>query len=304
MAYSEGGLEEDLRAQADTGAGATERMSRSESDDRSDAGDSARRDGQVVANQELPDRDRQPGHEGETGAGGGRDGDDRASRKEVSPSQDVSMAGGNKATSQRTSTTGSRGFDTTDSSTDYRSTIGGPADAGGQPQSFRQTLLSFIGWIFGRDATTDEERDDGYRETSASDRLRYLAKEGYDLHQPYCNQSVSHVTEGFGITELTGMPANEQVAYMQQNWSKVDGRTAQALANNGSLAIAGLAAPDQGHTAIATPGAGAIKPDGNFYPNVTCGGPPDGRSDGSRTAGDVWTPSDRGKVEYFVPRQE
>jgi hypothetical protein len=114
---------------------------------------------------------------------------------------------------------------------------------------------------------------------------------------------VSHVAERFGITELSGIPANDQVAYMQQNWSKVDARTAQALANNGSLAIAGLATPDQGHTAIATPGAGAIKPDGRFYPNVTCGGPADRRSDGSRTAGDVWAPSDRGNVEYFVPKR-
>ncbi len=294
MAYSEGGLEEDFRAQADAGSGAADRMSRSESDD----GDSARRDGPTVAGEGSQGRDREAGQDGETGSRDGRDDGDRASRTEVSPSQGLDTA------SQGGSTSGSQGGSTTDSRTDYTSTTSGSADAGGRPQTFGQTLRAMaevllwpFRWVFGRD-------DDGFVTRPTSERLRDLAKEGYDLHQPYCHQSVAHVAERYGFTSLSGVPASEQVAYMQRNWSRVDGRTAQALANNGSLAIAGLAAADQGHTAIATPGAGTIKPDGKFYPNVTCGGPLNRRSDGSRTAGDVWTPADRGNVEYFVPRRK
>lgn len=297
MAYSEGGHEEDLRAQADTGAGAADQMGPSESDDRSGGGASATRDGHVAASEESRERRREAGENGEAGWRDSRDDGDRLSKLEASPSP-----GADTAASQGGSTSSSQGGSTSDSSTNASSMTGGSADTGGRPRSFGRAItdavLSVVGWVFGRDD------DDGYRERPTSERLRSLAKEGYELHQPYCSQSVSHVAEGYGITELSGMPANEQVAYMQQNWSRVEGRTAQALANNGSLVIAGLAAADQGHTAVATPGAGAIKQDGKFYPNVTCGGPPDRQSDGTRTAGDVWIPSDRSKVEYFVPKRQ
>lgn len=145
-------------------------------------------------------------------------------------------------------------------------------------------------------------KDDAHPGGLSAGQLARLAREGHDLHPHYCNQSVAHVTERLGIDGLDGKQAGEQVAYMRLNWGTVGARAAQDRANAGALVVAGLDGPGQVHTAIVTPGPGTTTPDGEFYPNVTCGGPLNARSDGSRTAADVWPPSDRGRVQYFVPR--
>lgn len=132
--------------------------------------------------------------------------------------------------------------------------------------------------------------------------LARLAREGHDLHAGYCHQSVAHVTDRLGIAGLGGKSADQQVAFMRQNWSTIDAREAQNRANQGGLVIAGLADAGMAHTAIVTPGAGSTTMEGSFYPNVTCGGAGNARSDGSRTAGDVWSPLSRDNVQYFVPR--
>lgn len=138
--------------------------------------------------------------------------------------------------------------------------------------------------------------------TLTADQLARLAREGHDLHPSYCHQSVAHVTDRLGIAGLGGKPADQQVAYMLQNWSTIDARAAQDQANQGFVVVAGLADAGMAHTAIVTPGAGSTKLDGAFYPHVTCGGPGNARSDGSRTAGDVWSPLSRDNVQYFVAR--
>ena len=99
------------------------------------------------------------------------------------------------------------------------------------------------------------------------------------------------------------MLANDQVAYMEENWQEVSASDAQRLANDGELVVAGLQnASGSGHTAIVVPGSGAKKPDGNFYPNVSGGASnPAGFSDGTRTAGDVWGTKVRGQVKYYRP---
>src|SRR5262245_54800461 len=122
MAYSEGGLEEDLRAQADSGAGAADQMSRSESDNRSDGGDSAKRDGHAADTEQTRDQASEAGQDGETGSRDSRDDGDRASRRDESLSH-----GADTGTSQ--------GGSTTDRSTDSSSTTGGSADAGGRRRS-------------------------------------------------------------------------------------------------------------------------------------------------------------------------
>ena len=143
-------------------------------------------------------------------------------------------------------------------------------------------------------------------ETRAGDpaaaRLAALAREGHDLHPYYGNQSVAHVAERLGAAELSGKMPYEQVAFMEQNWNTIDARAAQGLANAGALVVAGQGGPAQAQTAIVTPGPGAIAHDGAFYPNVTCGGLGNARSDGSRTVADVWPPSTHSSVKYFVPR--
>jgi hypothetical protein len=97
--------------------------------------------------------------------------------------------------------------------------------------------------------------------------------------------------------------ANDQVAYMESNWKTVTAQQAQEMANAGQPVVAGLANPGgHGHVAIVVPGDGATKPDGNFYPNIE-GGAMNTQytSHGEKTAGDVWSKSDRGSVKYYVP---
>jgi len=157
------------------------------------------------------------------------------------------------------------------------------------------SLWRFIRRLFGMDDGVDPGQG-----RLTSEQLARLAREGHDLHPSYCHQSVAHVTDRLGIAGLGGKPADQQVAYMRQNWTTVDARAAQDQANQGFVVVAGLADAGMAHTAIVTPGAGSTKLDGAFYPNVTCGGPANARSDGSRTAGDVWSPLSRDNVEYFV----
>mgnify|MGYP001437813089 CR=1 FL=1 len=144
--------------------------------------------------------------------------------------------------------------------------------------------------------------DDEPAASADAERLAALAREGHDLHPHYGNQSVAHVAERMGFAELGGKMAYEQLAYMRENWSAIDARAAQQRANAGALVVAGSGGTAQAQTAVVTPGPGAAGPDGGFYPNVTCGGLGNARSDGSRTVADVWPVNERAAVEYFAPR--
>jgi hypothetical protein len=219
----------------------------------------------------------------------------------------------------------------------YESDMQSATDADGNPLSAGQEPITSIdsGSDSGRSSWRDDsstgytsyhDYDDRYRNAGSSwflwrfvrrlfgmddgvvpgagrltaEQLTRLARDGHDLHPDYCHQSVAHVTDRLGIAGLSGIPADQQVAYMRQNWSTVDARAAQDQANQGFVVIAGLADAGMAHTAIVTPGSGSTKLDGAFYPNVTCGGPSNARSDGSRTVGDVWSPLSRDNVQYFV----
>src|SRR5689334_11151763 len=138
------------------------------------------------------------------------------------------------------------------------------------------SLWRFIRRMFGMD---DGGVDPGQGRLTA-EQLARLAREGHDLHPSYCHQSVAHVTDRLGIAGLGSKPADQQVAYMRQNWTTIDAKSAQDQANQGFVVVAGLADAGMAHTAIVTPGAGSTKMDGAFYPNVTCGGPANARSDG------------------------
>lgn len=119
-----------------------------------------------------------------------------------------------------------------------------------------------------------------------------------------CNQSTAAVADAYGHNELDGKDANGQVAYMNDNWKTVSAQEAQERANRGELVVAGLANDGgHGHVAVVTPGSGAVAPDENFYPQVTGGAMNQqyGYSEGEKTAGQVWSRSDRGNVQYYVP---
>lgn len=131
---------------------------------------------------------------------------------------------------------------------------------------------------------------------SASD-LTAAAQRAYELHPDYCNFSVAAVANAYGNHDLDGKRASEQLAKMDSDWREVSGSEAQRLANQGTFVVAGY----PGHTAVVTPGSMKTH-GGESYPMVTGGGSDRGRSDGTRSVGDVWRPDVRDDVRYFTPR--
>ena len=85
-------------------------------------------------------------------------------------------------------------------------------------------------------------------------------------------------------------------------WWEADGRYArQHRPEEGSIFVLRRSdrLPD-GHVAVVYPGLGAVKAD-RFFPNVIGGAMnPKARSDGSKTAGDVWNRTDRLRVKYYT----
>ena len=65
----------------------------------------------------------------------------------------------------------------------------------------------------------------------------------------FCNQFINYVLNGFGYSDMTGMLANEMVAFMsdmKNGWISVADEVAQNHANRGVIVIAGHAV-QQGH---------------------------------------------------------
>lgn len=140
---------------------------------------------------------------------------------------------------------------------------------------------------------------------SPADILRTRALEAYAVHKLFCDQSTAYIADALGYAQLNDKSADQQIAYIERQWTRLDGDTAQDLANRGALVIAGLAHSNgNGHTAVVTPGEGRRDPDGTFYPNVTNGGSPAVQSDGSRTVADVWSAHDRPNVRYYTPAKD
>ena len=108
--------------------------------------------------------------------------------------------------------------------------------------------------------------------------------------------------------------ANDIISFIQAHWTLVStAALAEQNARNGVFVVALLRGPDhedkrvEGHVAIVLPGplqARGSGTTGGSYPLVWCGGGMSGKSDGTRTVGDVWRPGDRNKVKYYkyVPR--
>ena len=132
--------------------------------------------------------------------------------------------------------------------------------------------------------------------------LRAAVRRARQLHPDVGHQCTAEVAAQLGRAELDGLSANQQVATMRARWREVGAQAAADLAERGRLVVAGLdGAGGSGHTAIVVPGPGTTQ-GGRFFPNVAGGGLPLRRSDGSRSAGEVWTAAERGRVRYFTPR--
>jgi type VI secretion system secreted protein VgrG len=164
--------------------------------------------------------------------------------------------------------------------------------------------------------------------------LKEAAAAGYELDPAHCNLSLKETLRSYasqlGIRQdadgqaipLTGK-ANEMLSTLDARsatygaagaakqaelrdqglaWESVSREQATSLANQGEMVVAGL--PDErdghsGHVATVVPGAGVKAPDGNVYPYVSGGGTGAGASDGTRTAGQVWSTKTRADVGYY-----
>jgi len=108
--------------------------------------------------------------------------------------------------------------------------------------------------------------------------------------------------------------ANDIIDFISANWKSVPtGAMAAIEAGKGLLVVAVLKGQDhadkrdEGHVAIVLPGPLQAKgrgETGGTYPLVWCAGGKTGKSDGTRTVGDVWRPEDRNNVKYFEYLQE
>lgn len=128
--------------------------------------------------------------------------------------------------------------------------------------------------------------------------LTEAAQAGFALHPKFCNQSVIFVANAFGNNDLDGQLATEQISTMSSLWNEVDAITAQSLANQGRLVVAGY----PGHTTVVTPGALDVR-GSESYPMVTGGGGAKGRSNGTKSVADVWRKEFWNEVRYFTPRR-
>jgi len=163
-------------------------------------------------------------------------------------------------------------------------------------------LIGLLGRLWSSIRAIGAAEDDSESGRPPAEVLRIRALEAYAVHKLFCDQSTAYIADALGYAQLNDKSANQQVAYIERQWTRVDGAMAQDLANRGALVIAGLAHSNgNGHTAVVTPGEGRHDPDGSFYPNVTNGGSPAVQSDGSRTVGDVWSAHDRMNVRYYTP---
>ncbi|MEZ4452754.1 MAG: hypothetical protein R3B09_25055 [Nannocystaceae bacterium] len=139
---------------------------------------------------------------------------------------------------------------------------------------------------------------------AARDLLRTYARDCSGFVKAYSRA----LAEIYGRPEAAlpaAMDANELLAFLEGAYEgSTDGRAAKAHADAGGIVYAGLRAPVNGHIMVVVPGPGGARgADQRFYPNVLGGGlNPLGASDGSKTAGDTWSTTDRPRVKYYWPR--
>ena len=137
--------------------------------------------------------------------------------------------------------------------------------------------------------------------TPQAQALVDAALRAYTLHPDFGHQSTAEVAHGFGHRELDGLSANAQVVKLRAQWREVDAARAVALAGRGTLVVAARAGEgNSGHTAIVLPGD-PVMADRRPWPLVCGGGLPKRRSDGSLSAYDTWSGSERAQVRYFTP---
>jgi hypothetical protein len=108
--------------------------------------------------------------------------------------------------------------------------------------------------------------------------------------------------------ELTGIAivgtADELVdmfAALGTHWAAITRPDGIQATKEGNIVVAGLKSSE--HSDGRTHGHVAVVVDGELYrglyPKVWCGGGTQGRSNGSKSVGEVWSRNDRDNVKYF-----
>ena len=127
-------------------------------------------------------------------------------------------------------------------------------------------------------------------------------KAAYETHKATCNFFVHAVfLQVTGIT-LTGN-ADSLVDQFSNStgWTEVTRTEAISAVQEGSLVIVGLKgsahSDNRAHGHVAVVVTGTLYR--SIYPKVWCGGSTLGRSDGTKSVGEVWSRSDRDNVKYF-----
>jgi hypothetical protein len=87
-------------------------------------------------------------------------------------------------------------------------------------------------------AVTDDTATPGADTLSPADALKGVARAAAENNPTDCSASVAEVARAFEIGDLDDLGANQQIAYMRQNWSEVTANEAQNLANHGHLIVA------------------------------------------------------------------
>jgi hypothetical protein len=108
----------------------------------------------------------------------------------------------------------------------------------------------------------------------SADRLKKVALRAANEHPLDCAKSVATAAEMYGIHDLPPKNANNQIAYMRENWRKVSADEAIQLANQGIFVVAGMTGKElkdtHGHLAVVAPGGG-IKKGNHEYPALIGG---------------------------------
>ena len=144
-------------------------------------------------------------------------------------------------------------------------------------------------------------------EESKADALLRVCREQFKnlANQAYCNYFVDNVARELGYKSFVGRTANDIVDYLDVSWPEVSGKEAAVFASWGHFLIAGLRSWEykrpqhtngHGHVAVVISGPLYL----GKYPMVYCGGARmAGRSNGTKSSGEVWKKEDRDQVHYY-----
>jgi len=134
-------------------------------------------------------------------------------------------------------------------------------------------------------------------------RVVQACKDVYPTQKETCNFFVRDVYLKLTGVTLTGNADTlvDTFSGEKSGWKKTTAADSVGQVNIGKFVVAGLKSGEHknaahGHVAVVVQGTLYR----GKYPVVWCGGSERGRSEGTKSVGEVWAPGDRDNVKYFV----